>query len=71
MRGIMFGAEADSIKKQVPELPSKDALHFQRDADAITRLTVRGIIAYGDANRARKRLVKMIEATLREWKGDR
>ena len=54
---IQFGALAPSLRDQLgAALPS----HFQDDADAITRLHVRGVLSDSEAQRARKRLISAI-----------
>lgn len=65
MISITFGALADKIAIQVPELDKKVAIHFQKDADAITRLAVRGLLASHATTQARKRLMKNIFASIR------
>lgn len=57
--GLHFGALAPRPSKQV-RLPPEEAKHFDKDADAIDRLLVRGIISDSEAKRARQRLVNQI-----------
>ncbi len=58
--GLSFGALAPPLIEQVPELAALDALKFQQDADAITRLAVRGLLTEAEVHRARQRLVTRI-----------
>ena len=62
--GITFGALAPEIKEQLDEAglvyDEKDADHFNRDAEAITRLFLRDLIPNGQAEKARQKLVKKI-----------
>lgn len=57
--GLHFGALAPRPSKQV-RLPPEEGKHFDKDADAIDRLAVRGIITASEAARARQRLVNEI-----------
>lgn len=63
---IGFGALAPSLKKQLDEQRfryDKSAIdHFQKDADAITRLRVRGLMPAGEVEKERKKLVNKIAA---------
>ena len=60
--GIHFGALAQLLADQLSGYNISPDLveHYQMDADSITRLVVRGIIPAGEAEKARKRLVKKI-----------
>ena len=57
---IELGALARPISEQIKnagfELSGADA--FDRDADAITRLYIRGVLTEGEAHKARTRLMK-------------
>lgn len=53
---LSFGAMAPKPSQQIHGLSP----HFDKDADAITRLLIRGIITPSEADKARKRLVKEI-----------
>jgi len=62
---INFGAFADKILRQCRSggwrLKRMDACHIQADADAITRLAIRGILTDHMTRMARKKLMtKMI-----------
>lgn len=63
---IKFGALCDSITKQLRAqgYRLKVSASYQKDADAITRLAVRGLLPAAQANAARKRLMKDIGAEL-------
>ena len=60
--GLSFGAMAPKPSQQVPGIDP----HFDKDADAITRLLVRGIITPSEAHKARKRLIKSIARELQK-----
>ena len=70
---IEFGAMADPLMKQfeaqgVTTLTAenkKDIRHFQKDADAITRCSVRGLISSGQASRSRQRLAQRMMKAIR------
>ena len=59
---LTFGAFAAPLKKQLRghRVPSKDVAHFQADADAITRLGIRGLLSDAEKRRARQRLIDRI-----------
>jgi len=62
--GIHFGALCPSIAEQLIEqgvvtIPD-DINHFQEDADAVTRLVIRGLITDSQASAARRKLLKKI-----------
>lgn len=58
---LVFGPTAPKLHKQLgapePE-PFSPAYHWQLDADAIARLSVRGLLSEAEADRARKRLIR-------------
>lgn len=56
---VRFGALAPSLAQQLDRKPS-DVELWQRDADAITRLRLRGLISERVARDARKRLLSVI-----------
>lgn len=64
---IVFGALSESIAKQLSAqgYRLKSSALYQKDADAITRLLIRGLIPESQANDARKRLMKSIGDELR------
>lgn len=57
---IHLGAFAPRISQQVKGMDPKVGLHFDRDAEAIVRLKVRGLLSDGEGNRAGQRLVDKI-----------
>lgn len=59
---IRFGGLAPPIAEQVAEqgLVMADAPVIQADADAIVRLTIRGLLTAAEKHRARKRLMRKI-----------
>jgi hypothetical protein len=60
--GIHFGAMAPPLKEQLKEfnLDDNSLEHFQKDAEAIVRLAIRGIIPDSVKSSANKRLLKNI-----------
>lgn len=62
--GLHFGALSPTIKTQLEEqglhLDHASIEHYQKDADAITRLMVRSIIGVSIAEKARKKLVNVM-----------
>jgi len=68
---LIMGATAPLIHKQLKEQGVKRATaklldQHQKDADAITRLRIRGIMTETESDRANKRLFKSIRETLDE-----
>ena len=69
--GITFGAMATPLRKQL-EMTGMDVgsiNHFQRDADAVTRLHVRGFLTDAETRKARIRLINKISVASRNIKG--
>ena len=69
--GITFGAMADPLRIQL-EMTGIDAgtiNHFQRDADAIVRLNVRGLLSDTETRKARLRVVKKLAVAIEKAKG--
>lgn len=64
---LRFGAFAPPLFDQLSAYNLSPGLigQYQRDKDAILRLAVQGIIAEGEARKARKRLTKQIAAAIR------
>ncbi len=62
-----FGAMAESLKKQLARfyVQEKELSHYQRDADAISRLMMRGLISESQAHAARKRLMKKVLSAIK------
>lgn len=60
---LRLGPLAPNLSTQLGEsgLDKKQVSQFQQDADAITRLSVRGYISESDARRFRQSLVMKIE----------
>jgi len=65
---IHFGMCSPTLADQVGHLISdKDALdHMQKDADAISRLYVRGLIPKSASDRAYDKLFKSLTAAIRK-----
>ena len=59
---IHFGAFANPLVKQLMGLRFRlpDVGHWQKDADAIVRLRIRGFLSEAETSRARDRLSKKI-----------
>ena len=58
---LHFGALAQPIAKQLDVKPSRVAVE-QKDADAVTRLLVRGLIAPKIAEQARRKILANVAA---------
>jgi hypothetical protein len=56
---IVFGATANSLAKQFGR-HGTDVGRWQKDADAITRLLIRGLISESAGRAARKKLLRII-----------
>ena len=73
---IEFGAFAPPLREQLIAAgyttkdvkASKDLTHCQFDADAVSRLSVRGIITQSSADSARKKIVKKIGSLIEKQK---
>jgi len=68
MTTLIFGALAPPIHEQLGlarPTAGSPADHWQRDADAISRLAVRGLLADSESLRARRRLLKRMERDAR------
>lgn len=65
---ITFGAMADPLRKQLAGhgLPEKRIAKWQRDADAITYLSVSGLLRDPEKTRARDRLMRTIVSAVRD-----
>jgi hypothetical protein len=63
---LKLGIFCTKPSEQISELPKI----FDRDADEISRLYVRGIISEGETRKARIRLVKKIEKYLGDTKNE-
>jgi hypothetical protein len=59
---VVLGATAPLLAKQLG-LSVREVKHWQLDADAITRLAVRGMLSEAERHRARRRLVKQIASS--------
>ena len=63
--GVYFGALSPTLAEQLQEAGldyDEDTIdHLNRDAEAITRLSVRGVLPDSQAQAARKKLMKKIE----------
>lgn len=59
---VRFGLMAPPLREQIPGLVDSD--HFQKDADALTRLWVRGLIYDSDHRRCSAKLLRKMEAAM-------
>ena len=66
---IKFGAMALPIRKQLGAagfaIGADEAHQLQQDADAVTRLCIRGVLSDSAASSARKRIIRRIAAFAR------
>jgi len=68
MKILHFGALAPKLKEQLKEfmvLPD-DLEHAQLDADAITRLSIRGLITGSETLKARRKLGQKLDKAIIE-----
>jgi hypothetical protein len=67
-KDLSFGALSPPLSEQLAGLGLKvlTIRHFQRDADAITRLLVRGLMSESHGHLARGRLARRISEAIRE-----
>lgn len=67
---LSFGALSEPLKKQLAEqglrMKSKYLQHFQKDADALSRLHIRGLIPDSEVRKIRQKLMKSITKKLLE-----
>lgn len=63
---VIFGWDAPPMAEQHPVIPSEVAAHFDKDNEALIRLSVRGLITPSQKMAGFKRLTKNIEAAIRE-----
>lgn len=69
---LQFGAMAPKLAEQldgIARLPKSLLSAFQQDADAVTRLAVRGLLPDGETAKARKRLLKRVAAQVEFARG--
>ena len=69
--GLAFGWSAPSIKEQIEafgptDVDAKEIEQWQKDADAILRCALRGIITPGLAMKARNKMARDVEKYLVE-----
>ena len=58
--GALSPSIAEQLQSQGLGADEGTLAHWQKDADAIVRLAVRGLISPGESSRARKKLVKNV-----------
>jgi len=63
---IIFGALAPKLGDQLKgiDVAKTEVIHWQKDADAITRLAIRLLLSDAEIHKARQRLVKSINKEL-------
>jgi hypothetical protein len=65
---LRFGAMSPTIKQQLKEqgykMDATDCVHFQKDAEAITRLRIRGMLNDSQCKSAHDKLFKNITKSL-------
>lgn len=63
---LSFGVLAEKLSFQLKDfgLPELELNNFQRDADAITRLSIRGLLSESTAKNARLKLLGKIHAEM-------
>lgn len=64
-RKVDFGWGAEPLWKQLPELDAHTVDHFQQDAAALMRLSLRSLLPPGERDRAARRLANSIDAALK------
>lgn len=66
---LRFGAMSPTIKQQLNEqgykIDNTDCVHFQKDAEAITRLRIRGMLNDSQCKSATDKLFKKISQSLK------
>lgn len=64
--GLRFGGMAPSIADQLNEqgflFSKSEVSHFQKDADAVTRLRIRGLIPAAQVDKSFNKITKLIAA---------
>lgn len=72
---IEFGALSKPISEQLSEqghaFDAEAIAHLERDAEAVSRLKVRGVVPHAAGNRAYDKLAKRVWAALSKASGDR
>ena len=65
---LVFGAFAEPLSRQLVasrlRVARSNVRMFQRDADAITLLRIRGMLTGGETAKARQRLLKQVAAAV-------
>jgi hypothetical protein len=68
---VEFGALAPRLTEQLAAaklfVDKSSVAHFQRDADAIARLSVRGLLSERETKAARRRLLKRMASKARAY----
>ena len=64
---LHFGAMAAPLSEQLQgcDIDTNDLNHFQKDADAIVRLAVRGLITDSTKTSAHRKLIKNIARSIK------
>ena len=58
--GLTFGAMVPPLREQLAGVKAGKVAHWQRDADAITRLAVRGLLPDAQVRKCRQKLMNQI-----------
>jgi hypothetical protein len=61
---LEMGWAARPIAEQFPELKSKDAGHFQKDSESISRLKMRGLLTDSEHRAITRRFAKSVAEAL-------
>jgi hypothetical protein len=63
---VTLGCYTDSLSVQLADtrISAEDLCHYDRDAEAITRLYLRGLLTERERDAARRRLVRQIQKSL-------
>lgn len=63
---VEMGWGAPAMKAQHPVLDEETAAHFDEDNKSISRMVIRGLITPSQADLARKKYVKNVEAAIKK-----
>lgn len=63
---VIFGWDAPPMKDQHPVLPEPISEQFDRDNEAVIRLSIRGLITPSQRDSSFKKLTRNIESAIKE-----
>ena len=66
---VVLGWCAEPVGVQFPELPEREAQHFTKDSQDISRLRVRGLLSRSEADKAYDRLAKEVRKAVASASG--